>query len=648
MKRSLVHNRATPPRPRRARLRPWQIIEGGLASLAMCAWLLPSTAHAATPAAAPGATYTNPVFQPDLPDPSVIQDRATHEWYAFGTTDYWTENSSSLHIMPILRSPDLVHWTFVRDTFSAPGTTPAPGSPTEPAWAGSVFLWAPEVHYIEGKYVMYYTASSTATGGSAIGVATAPSPAGPWKDSGGPLVAPRPDGQGGYLATIDPDEVQAPGSQRYLYYGSFAGGIWTVPLQPDGLALKPGATAVQVAASGRYEGTSVVYHDNYYYLFASSGGCCVGPSSGYEEVVGRSTSPLGPFVDRLGIPLTGGGGTVVLAENGDGFAGPGGGTVFEDGAGRYWLIFHVIPEQAPYLSSGATARPPALEPIEWGPDGWPAVNHGLGAQQGSQPSPAALDRPPPQGVGHDPLLEVPVPGPLLNAYSQDFDTTALGPQWHWVREDPSGWSLTSDAGTLTIDTQPGDLYETTNTAQNLLLEPVPHGDFIAETKVALQPTENYQQAGLLLYQDDDHYLRLVGESNSGVDETEWGKETDVTSPYTSFDCSGYPANTCPVYGSGFLEPPGFSPAAKAVGGNGTWTWLRIVKEGSTATAYTSTDGHAWSPGATYNLNGFNPAGPLYVGLISIAAGAQTEIPAHFAYVHVYRLGATTEPAAGTN
>jgi arabinan endo-1,5-alpha-L-arabinosidase len=595
----------------------------------------------------PAETYTNPVFEPDLPDPDVVLDVTTHQWYAFGTTDYWNEETSSLHILPILVSSDLVHWKFVRNTFSSPGTKAQAGSPTEPAWAGSVFLWAPEVHHIDGRYVMYYTASSTATGGSAIGVATASSPAGPWKDSGGPIAGPRPNPAGGYFDTIDPDEIQAPDGQRYLYYGSFSGGIWVVPLEPDGLSVKPRSTPVQVAASGRYEGTSVVYHDGYYYLFASSGSCCAGPNTGYEEVVGRSTSPLGPFVDQLGIPLTKGAGTVVLATNGNDFVGPGGGTVFQDSAGRYWLIFHVIPEDAPYLSSGANARPPALEPIEWGAGGWPAINHGDGVTRGPQPSPFALDRLPPQPVGPDPLLQVPVPGQLLPGYSQDFNTTTLGSQWHWVNENTSAWSLSTKRGTLSIDTEPGDIYETENDAENILVERAPSGNFIEQTKVALRPTENYQQAGLLLYQSEDAYFRLTGESNSGVDMTEWAKETDVMSPYTSFDCAGYPANTCPIYGSGFLEVPGFSPAAKAVGGNGTWTWLRIVKVGDLVTAYTSINGRNWSPGATYNLYGFSRTAPLDIGLIAVVAGARTVIPAHFAYLHVYRLSGTSQPAAGT-
>lgn len=40
------------------------------------------------------------------------------------------------------------------------------------------------------KYYMYYVAPNTVQGGSAIGVATAPTPAGPWTDAGAPVVAP--------------------------------------------------------------------------------------------------------------------------------------------------------------------------------------------------------------------------------------------------------------------------------------------------------------------------------------------------------------------------------------------------------------------------------------------------------------------------
>lgn len=604
--------------------------------------LTPAAHGAASPAAGP-LTFTNPVFQPDLPDPSIIQDPATGVWYAYGTTDYWTSSSSSLHIMPIVSSRNLVNWTFVRDTFSPPGTTPAPGSPTQPAWTGGPFLWAPEVHLIDGQYVMYYTASATAAGGSAIGVATASSPAGPWHDSGGPLIAPQASPQGGYYSIIDPDEIATPAGQRYLYYGSFDGGIHVVALTADGLAVEPGSTPVQVAAGGIYEGTNVVYHLGYYYLFASSGGCCSGPSSGYEEVVGRSRSPLGPFTDKLGVPLTAGGVSVLLAANGDDFVAPGGVTSFQDDAGQWWMVLHVIQQQDPYLSSAATRRPLALEPIEWGPGGWPAINNGRGVTDSAQPAPG---NPRAGATAPDPLDRVPVPGPELPAYSQDFDTAQLNPAWSWVNEDAANWSLTSDPGTLTIDGQAGQFYETEHSGQNVLLENAPAGNFVAQTRVALNPTQNYQQAGLVLWQNQDTWMKLVAESNSGNDVTEWGRQTDVTSPYAGFSCgSAYPADTCPVYGSGFLEVPGFSPAAGSAGGqSGGWAYLRLVKSGDLVTAYTSLNGQAWTPGATYNLGGFSSSEPLQLGLLATAAGA-APIPAHFSYVHVYQLTGSTAPAA---
>ena len=611
----------------------WKVSLAGLGLVTLIATCGPASALPA------GNTFTEPVITPTFADPAVFHDPVSGQFFAYGTTDQWTADPASVHVLPIEESSDLVHWRYLHDTFSPPGAPPTADAPPEPSWAGAQWLWAPEVHQIAGRYVMYYTASSTAAGGSAIGVATASSPAGPWQDSQGPLVAPRPDGNGGYYATIDPDEIQAPSGQRYLYYGSFYGGTFVVPLASDGLHLAPGATPVQVGAPGRYEGTFVVQHGGYYYMFDSTGNCCGGPNSGYAEFAGRSRSPLGPFLDRLGIPMTQGGGTIVLASNGNKWVGPGGGSVLTDLAGQYWLAFHAIDETSPYLSSGATQRPMVLEPIEWGADGWPSVNNGDGVLAGPQPAPSMTPgHPGPSPTGPDPLTTPVQPGRLLPGYSQDFTGTSLAPQWSWVRENGADWSLTTDPGTLTIDAVNGDLWQTVNTAQNLLVEKAPPGDFVAEAKLALRPDQNYEQAGLLLYQDDDHYFRLVGESNSGVDETEWAKETDVTSGYTGFSCgSGYPANTCPVYGNSFLEVPGFSPAARAVGGNGTWDWLRIIRHGTMVTPYTSIDGRHWEPGSTYDLTGFDLRKPIDIGLEAVTAGANAVMPVHIAYVHVYTL-----------
>ena len=50
----------------------------------------------------------------------------------------------------------------------------------------------------------------------------------------------------------------------------------------------------QVTIGNRYEGTDVVRHDDWYYLFASATNCCNGPLTGYSVFAGRSRSPLRP------------------------------------------------------------------------------------------------------------------------------------------------------------------------------------------------------------------------------------------------------------------------------------------------------------------------------------------------------------------
>jgi arabinan endo-1,5-alpha-L-arabinosidase len=48
------------------------------------------------------------------------------------------------------------------------------------------------------------------------------------------------------------------------------------------------------------------------YLLTSRDFCCQGVDSTDKVAVGRSTSVTGPYVDRDGVPLTEGGGTVIL------------------------------------------------------------------------------------------------------------------------------------------------------------------------------------------------------------------------------------------------------------------------------------------------------------------------------------------------
>jgi beta-xylosidase len=160
------------------------------------------TASGAGYARETGSTYTNPIsrdFADTFADPAVIKTKDGY-WYAYGTTDPLREGEMRFHTIPIARSEDLVDWTYVGDAFE---------SAAEIRWADmgaaddpddDARLWAPDIRYMNGKYYMYYVVTQTTItsepNDNAIGVATAPTPTGPWTDSGAPVVGPRPGESG--------------------------------------------------------------------------------------------------------------------------------------------------------------------------------------------------------------------------------------------------------------------------------------------------------------------------------------------------------------------------------------------------------------------------------------------------------------------
>ena len=167
-----------------------------------------------TSAAPTAATYVNPVSKTipadTFADPSIIRGKDGY-WYSYGTSDPLCErtnanpgcadeNGDVPHRIPIARSSDLVTWKFAGDAFADPGT--AGGN--FPSWAeADAGLWGPDIRYVNGQYRLYYVVTETNVtpdaSDNAIGMATAPTPVGPWTDSGGPVVGPRRGGPGQQL-----------------------------------------------------------------------------------------------------------------------------------------------------------------------------------------------------------------------------------------------------------------------------------------------------------------------------------------------------------------------------------------------------------------------------------------------------------------
>lgn len=286
--------------------------------------------------------YQNPVVSKSLPDPTVI--KASDGWfYLYATED--------IRNTPILKSKDLVNWEFVGTAFT---------NETRPDFEPGGGLWAPDINYINGQYVLYY--SMSVWGGEwtcGIGVATSDSPEGPFTDHGKLFRSNEIKVQN----SIDPFYIEEDG-KNYLFWGSFRG-IYAIELTGDGLSLKPGAEKQQIAGTA-YEGTYIHKKDDWYYLFASIGSCCEGVNSTYTTVVGRADNLFGPYKNKSGKRMMDNHHEVIIRGN-DRFVGTGHNSeIVEDDAGNDWIFYHAVDKKNPQ------GRVLMLDQVNWN-NGWPFV-----------------------------------------------------------------------------------------------------------------------------------------------------------------------------------------------------------------------------------------------------------------------------------
>jgi arabinan endo-1,5-alpha-L-arabinosidase len=562
-----------------------------------------ASAATAAPAALKGTVYRNPVsrsFADTYADPDVVRGRDGW-WYAYATSDPLRTGETAPHFIPMSKSRDLVHWQYAGDAFSAGKL---------PSWADTAAgaaLWAPDVHYAgNGQWRMYYVVTQTTVTSerddNAIGMATAPSPLGPWTDSGAPVVGPRRGGAGepgNFLWTFDPEVVRESNGKEHLYYGSYYGGIWHSNLTANGKATV--GDAVRVAVDNKFEGAYVTRKGGYWYLFASTANCCAGPTTGYSVHVGRSKSLTGPFLDREGVSLNingYAGGTPVLYQNGNRWIGTGHNSMATDDRGQNWIVYHAIDRNVPYLTGtdGINRRPMLIDRLDWR-KGWPVVRYGCGPSETRQPGPVVKRGASVASVtsvlGLDCQLNLRTGHPV---YTDTFNGSRLGRGWTALRSP----AVSVSGGTLNWVTEKKDLVGTTNDA-GVLLRNAPRGSWTVETKVTIDlgtdELRNFQQAGLVAYVDDDLFTRLSTVAIWNTRQNEFGKEM----PY---------ANRL-SYGGTIVGPPART------------SWLRIVhrldpRNGEhELTPFTSRNGKTWTRGGTWTL----PAGTtVKVGLVSQGAG----------------------------
>ncbi len=149
------------------------------------------------------------------------------------------------------------------------------------------FLWAPGVARANGKWYLYYSVGPQNPTPSRIGVAVADRPAGPYRDSGRPLVT----GGNGFEA-IDPMVfIDRRSGRNYLYAGGSAGArlrVWR--LKPDMVTIDREERVGQ--PPDFTEGAFMHERAGVYYL-SYSHGHWNGPD--YSVHYATAPSPLGPW-----------------------------------------------------------------------------------------------------------------------------------------------------------------------------------------------------------------------------------------------------------------------------------------------------------------------------------------------------------------
>jgi alpha-N-arabinofuranosidase len=397
--------------------------------------------------------------------------RVGNDYYLVNSTFAWFPG------IPVFHSRDLVNWTQIGNAINRPGQL---NFAKMTMWQG---VYAPDISFHDGKFYIL----NTCVGCGGNFVITATNPAGPWSD---PTWLPEIDGIDTSLFWDRDGRAwisnNGPPESKPRYEGHRA--IWLQEFDPRQMKLV-GSRQVIVDSGVRpdqdpiwIEGPHIFEKDGTYYLIAAEGGT----EEGHSEVVFRSNKVTGPYApfDRNPIltqrdiqgPITSTGHASFVKTQG----------------GDWWSMFLGV---RPYDGRNFnTGRETFLMPVTW-KDGWPRIT------EPKTQVPWVMKRP---NLAAAPRALVPTSGSF--AIRDEFNGSRLPLYWMVLRNPAAKWWRLS-GGALQLAPRPEGLGDVSN--PSLIARRQQHLNATATTRIKFSPRSDTAEAGLVAFQNDEHWYFLA-------------------------------------------------------------------------------------------------------------------------------------------
>jgi len=313
--------------------------------------------------------YVNPVIYYNHPDPGVLRAVDGSGFIAVTTSNYALGFKKD-PAFPIYFSKDLVTWTQKGWVF--------PGGKW-PTWTYQD-VWAPEIHFVNGQYVIIFAARQMNTQQFDVGVAfskDAKNPFGPYEDLGEPFIV---DKEG----AIDPHFFVDPVTKKqYLLWKNeenakgLPSSIYLREMDTIGFRFKDASERIRILSADRpeennvVEGPWLIYRKNRYYLIYAASWFAV---PNYYMGVARADKIEGPYnksdthVVKIDLERYNKGVNCT-------FEGPGHGSVVQDANKNDWLIYHAWSYWK--VGQNPPGRMMLLDKLVWNEEGWPQVHKGV-------------------------------------------------------------------------------------------------------------------------------------------------------------------------------------------------------------------------------------------------------------------------------